>query len=143
MPTSVRLTAILERKHPGLPRFVVVPGAAVAAWRLDHTTVIEGTLNDVEMGRRSLKRWDDNWFIDVPEPLCRRASVDTGSRVHLTLRIAPDRLPEELTRLIAKDRTARIAWERLTPSQKRMLREHIAAAKQRRTRERRASRALC
>jgi hypothetical protein len=72
------------------------------------------------MGRRSLKRWDDRkcWWIDLPEPICRKASVETGDRVKLSLRIAPEDLPEELSKLIAKDPAARARWEKLTTGQK-------------------------
>jgi len=44
--------------------------------------------------------------------------------------------------LIKNNSQARTRWERLTPGQKRMLREEILAAKQAATRERRAARAL-
>jgi len=144
MTTDLRVTGIIERKHPKLPRFLVVPSDAVASWRLVRTTVVEGTLNGVEIGRRTIKYWDEQrWFIELPEPFCRRARVDTGDTVVLTLRIAADDLPEELSRLIARDRRAKTAWERLTVSQQRMLREHVASAKQPATRERRAVRGLC
>jgi hypothetical protein len=140
----LRLTVIVECKHPRMPRFVVVPSKALASWWIKGTTVVECTLNGVEIGRRTLKRWDDHrWFIDLPESLCRRVRIDTGDSVTLTLRIASTLLPEELARLIANDPVAKGAWEKLTPSQQRMLREHVAAAKQSATRERRAARALC
>lgn len=143
-PTPLRLTAIVERKHSRMPRFLVVPSAKVASWRIEETTVVEGMLNGIEIGRRTLKRWDDQrWFIDLPEPLCQRAQIDTGDSVTLVLRIASTGLPEELARLLADDPAAKAAWEHLTSSQKRMLREHVAAAKQPATRERRAAHALC
>lgn len=143
MRASLNLTAIIERKHPKLPRFVVVPSKTVAGWKLEGTTVVEGELNGVEMGRRTIKRWDDErWFIELPEPLCRKAQVDTGDSVTITLRIAANDLPEELARLIADDPGAKARWEKLTPSQQRMLRENVASARQAVTRQRRAERAL-
>ncbi len=144
MPAPLRLTVTIERKHPKMPRFLVVPSAKVASWEIAETTVVEGTLNGVDIGRRALKRWDaQRWFIDLPEPLCRRAQIDTGDLVTLTLRIASTDLPKELARLIAKEPAAKAKWEHLAPSQQRMLREHVAAAKQPATRARRAARALC
>lgn len=143
MSASLRLKVIVKRKHPRMPRFVVVPSKAVALWEIEDTTVVDCKLNDLEVGRRTLKRWDDQcWFIDLPEPLCRRAQIDTGDSVTLTLRIASTRVPEELARLLKNDPAAKATWESLTHSQQRMLREHIAAAKQSATRERRAARAL-
>lgn len=140
---TIRVTAVIERKHAELPRFVVVPTKTVASWRLEGTSVVEGTLNSVEMGRRTIKRWDEKrWFIELPQALCRKARVDTGDSVTLRLRLASDRLPEELARLLATDPVAEAVWERLTPSQQRVVREDVAAAKQPATRERRAARAL-
>jgi uncharacterized protein YdeI (YjbR/CyaY-like superfamily) len=56
--------------------------------------------------------------------------------------MASTRNPEELSQLIEIDPAAKTCWERLTESQQRMLREHIAEAKQSATRKRRAVRAL-
>lgn len=143
MQPSIRIAAIIERKHPKLPRFVVVPDKAVARWEIKGTTVVEGSLNGAEMGRRTLKPWDDQrWFIELPESLCRKAQVDTGDSVTITLRIAPAGLPEELAQLIANDPMAKARWEKLTSSQQRMLRENVAAAKRPATRQRRAAIAL-
>jgi len=60
----------------------------------------------------------------------------------LRARRASTALPAELSELLAKHKTARAAWERLTPAQQRMLREEVAAAKQSTTRARRAARML-
>jgi hypothetical protein len=141
---SLEVTTVVEHKHEGLPRFVCIPLDKVAPWKLDATTTVEGMINGVDVGRRSLKRWDDRgcWFMDLPEPLCRKAQIDTGARVELNLRVASQELPPELARLIANDPAARRAWEQLTPGQQRMLREEIFAASQPATRERRARRAL-
>jgi hypothetical protein len=140
---TIRVTAVVERKHAELPRFVVVPSKAVASWGLERTTVVEGTLNSVEMGRRTIKRWDEQRsFIELPQPLCRKARVDTGDSVTLLLRVASDRMPDELARLLASDPVARAVWEGLTLSQQLVVREDVAAGKQPATRERRAARAF-
>ena len=143
MADSIQLTAVIARKDPRLPRFVVVPSSAIDAWNLTQTTVVEGTLNGHELGRRSLKKWDaQRWFIELPQPLCERAKVDTGSRVQLSLEIAPDRLPAELEEFLARNPAAKQAWDRLSQGSQRMLRENVAAAKQSATRARRAAAAL-
>jgi len=143
MPGPIEITAIIARKDPRLPRFVVVPSEAVEAWKLAETTTITGSLNGREMGRRSLKKWDDRrWFVELPQPLCRQAGVDTGDSVRLTLQIASPELPAELLALIAADSRAKQAWERLAPGSQRMLREHVAAARQSATRARRAAAGL-
>jgi hypothetical protein len=143
MPKSIRIGAIIARKDPRLPRFVVVPSDAVKSWKLTETTTVTGSINGHDMGRRSIKKWDEErWFIELPQPLCQEAGVDTGDRVELTIQIASDELPDELATLIAADPRAKSAWERLTPGSRRMLREHVADAKQSTTRARRAAAGL-
>jgi hypothetical protein len=100
--TTVRLDCRIERKDPRLPRFLVVPTARVAGWQLSGPTVVEAVVNGVAIGRRSLKRWDeDRWFVELAQPMCDRAAVDTGDRVALELRLASEEVPEQLAALIA------------------------------------------
>lgn len=81
--------AKIQRKAPKLPRFIVVPSMLVADWGVDQNVTVTGELNGVDLGRRSLKRWDaDRWFIQVPEPVCKKANVDTGDMVTVTMQIA-------------------------------------------------------
>lgn len=141
---SIALLTIVQRKQPDLPRFVVIPAQLVADWKITGTTIIEGTLNGIDMGRRWLKPWDENrWFIELPEPLCKKARVEKGHSVTIVMSLALDEMPVELTQLMASDPGAKSAWEKLTASQQRMLRQHILAAKQPATRQRRAKQALC
>jgi hypothetical protein len=143
MRASIHVDAIIERKDPRLPRFIVVPDGAVKPWKLAETTTVTGLINGHELGRRSLKKWDEErWFIELPQPLCQGAGVDTGDRVELAIRMASGKLPDELATLIAADPRAKSAWERLTPGSRRMLREHVAVAKQSATRARRAATGL-
>jgi uncharacterized protein YdeI (YjbR/CyaY-like superfamily) len=78
----------------------------------------------------------------LPQSLCQKAGVDTGDKVSLTIQIASKNLPGELQTLIASDPRAKRAWEHLSPGARRMVREHVAAAKQSATRSRRAAEAL-
>ena len=111
---------------------------------LSGTTTVELSINDVSVGRRSLKRWDDRdcWWMDLSNDVCKKAGIATGDVVKLVLSIASDELPEELADLIKKNAVARKRWEKLTPGQQRMLREEVLAAKQSATRARRAARGL-
>lgn len=87
--SALALLVTIERKDPKLPRFVVIPAASVENWGIKENTTVEGIMRGVEMGRRSLKRWDDQrWFIQLPEPLCKKAGVDTGDSVTVILRPA-------------------------------------------------------
>lgn len=89
--TSLGLMAKIQRKDPKLPRFIVVPSMLVADWGVTENITIVGELNGVDLGQRSLKRWDaDRWFIQVPEPVCKKANVDTGDMVTVTMLIASE-----------------------------------------------------
>jgi len=140
----ITITSIITRHHPQFSRLVTIPLDVVAPWKLSDTTVIEGTINDTELGRRSMKRWDDRqcWWIDLPEPLCKRAKLETGDEVTLKIRMASEDLPDELTELLAKSSKAKANWEMLTKAQQRMLREEIFAGKSSETRSRRAKKVL-
>jgi hypothetical protein len=141
---TLNVTSTIEHKHEDLPRFVCIPMSKVDPWKLQGTTTVEVTMNGVNIGRRSLKRWDDRgcWWMDLADAVCRKANVGTGDRAKLSLKIASEELPKELAQLIKKNVRAQARWERLTPGQKRMLREEILAAKHPATRTRRAARAL-
>lgn len=142
-PEEIHLPVVIERKQADLPRYAVVPSAVLASWQLSGTTTIELAINDVAVGRRTVKKWDeDRWFLSITEADCRQLGVDTGASIRLTLRLASEELPEELAELLRAEPAATRAWERLTPAQQRMLREEIAAAKQPATRARRARKAL-
>ena len=140
---DVEIRVVVERKHEELARYVVVPSPVAERWGLEGTTTVEGRIGGTDLGRRSLKRWDEErWFIDLPDALCRAAGVETGDATRLVLRVASERLPSELSRLLETHPKARRAWDGLTPSRRRMLREHVLAGKRRATRERRARRGL-
>ena len=88
--TSLGLMAKIQRKDPKLPRFIVVPSMLVSDWGITENVTVIGELNGVDMGRRSLKYWDkERWFIQIPEPLCKKANVDTGDLVTVTMYLVP------------------------------------------------------
>ena len=139
----VILEVLIERNHPGMAAFVVVPASAVAAWSLSATTTVEGTLDGILLGRRSLHRWDaDRWFVELRRETLKAAGKVPGDRAALVISIASSDLPAELQALIDGVPEARARWEAHTRAQQRMLREEILAAKSLATRERRARRAL-
>lgn len=139
----LRFEAQLEQKQTDLPPFVRVP-ASVLPWRLEGTTTVLLIIAGVDAGRRSLKRWhDDLWFIDVPASFCSRAGLSIGRIVTVEITLASTALPAELEKLIADDPDARAAWEALSTSRQRMIRESVAQAKRPETRQRRARRLLC
>ena len=140
----ITVTTKVIRHNPQFSRLATIPLAKVAPWNLSGTTVVEGTINGVALGRRSLKRWDERecWWIDLPEPLCKKAKVDEGDDVKLVIQLASEDLPEELKQLLAENKQAAAKWKTLTAAQQRMLREEIFAARTSATRTRRAEKWL-
>ena len=123
--------------------FVVVPAAKVAKWKLSATTTVEGTLDGVSLGRRSLKRLDDErWFLELRGDLLALVGKAPGDRATLVIAPASTELPAELRSLIAAEPKARARWASLTEAQRRMLREEVLGARSPAARERRARRAL-
>jgi hypothetical protein len=140
---TVEVSVVIERKHAEMAAFVVVPAAKVARWRLTATTTVEGTLDGVPMGRRSLHRWDgDRWFIELRRETLDAVGKAIGERATLAIAVASPELPTELQSLIETAPEARARWERKTAAQQRMLREDILMARSSATRDRRARRAL-
>ena len=85
---------MIERKQAELPSFVVIPAAEVARWKLRATTTVEGTLDGVPLGRRSLKRWDDQrWFIELRRELPAARSLRSGVLIGRLALSAADGMP--------------------------------------------------
>ena len=141
---EISVTTTVTRHNPQFSRLVTIPLGTVAPWKLTGTTVIEGTINDTPLGRRSLKRWDERecWWIDLPDPLCKKAKIDMGDEVKLVIRLASEDLPEELKHLLDSNVKAKEKWKSMTAAQQRMLREEIFAAKTSATRTKRAEKWL-
>ena|SRR5690242_179008 len=141
---EIVVTTTVIRHHPQLSRLVTIPLATVAAWNLNGTTVVEGTINETSLGRRSLKRWDERecWWIDLPEPLCEKAKIETGDEVKLVIRLASEDLPAELKQLLVANSAAKKKWNTMTAAQQRMLREEILNARTSAARTRRAEKWL-
>jgi hypothetical protein len=141
---EISVSSKVIRHHPQFSRLVTIPLDKIAPWKLTETTTVEGTINGIELGRRSLKRWDERkcWWIDLPELLCKKAKIDTGDSVELTIRLASEDLPQELQQLLNENPLAKERWTKLTGPQQRMLREEIFAAKTPATRRKRATKSL-
>ncbi len=95
--------------------------------------------------RRNLKRWGQGkswWFIDLTASACRQAEIETGDEIQLSITAVADDLPAELQSLIQNDAKAQLMWQRKTPSQRRMLKDYVFAAKQSATRTRREKKML-
>lgn len=115
---ALKLVVRIERKHAEMPAFVVVPATRLARWKLAATTTVEGTLDGVPLGRRSLKRWDDDrWFIELRSQLLGAVGKSPGDRATLRINRASAELPAELQKLIDTDPAACARWESRTEAQ--------------------------
>ena len=136
------LTSKLLRKDPRLPVYVVIPGKAVASWKLTGTIVVEGTANGHSFGRRNLKAWGkgtDDWFLEFTAPFCQAAALAEGDSLALVFSPADESPPEEIESLLRSSKALSKAWSSLSDSQRRDASEHVRAAKTPATRERRAA----
>lgn len=143
MTRSLTIEVVLERKQAALPAFVVVPAAKIERWKLEGTTTVDAVLGGVALGRRSLKRWDDErWFLELRNEHLAEVAKPIGTRLTLVIAPASEDLPEEMQRLFELEPDSRTRWDALTKAQRRGLREEVLAAKSSAARERRARRAL-
>jgi hypothetical protein len=143
-PRIIEVTTTVSRHMPQFSRLTTIPSEKVAPWKLHVTTVVEGTINGVEMGRRSMKRWDerDCWWIDLPDALCKKVGITEGDKIDLVLRVASEDLPDELAELINRSKLAKARWDQMMVAQQRMLREEIYGVKSSDARSRRAAKYL-
>ena len=133
-------SALVERKSPDLPGYVVLPPEAVApGWR--KTFVALCALNGGAPFRRTVKpRGDGRWFVEFAEPHLRAAGVEVGDPVALALWAAPAYPSVLLAAVEAAGLTPQ--WAALTPAQRRALAEPVFEAKGAQTRETWVAKAL-
>ncbi|HUR49219.1 MAG TPA: YdeI/OmpD-associated family protein [Acidimicrobiales bacterium] len=135
---SARFRAQIERKHPELPRYALLPDAAVRALGLTATTTVDGSIAGVPITRKAVKPWGDGrWFIDVTQPTCTKAGIDKGDEVDFELRVVSEAPPDDLVEALAASPTASAVWDRLTPSPRRQVVNDILRAKKPETRAKR------
>lgn len=122
----------------GTTPFLIVPAATATALNLHGRVTVDGTLNGVPFERRSIHPWDERFFVEIPQRLCRQARATVGDLVDVTVHLVADSLPSELAERLAADLTAHAAWAALTSSRQRQLANQIADARLHATRIRRA-----
>jgi hypothetical protein len=83
--TLISLDVLVER-HPGtsLPRYAVLPRALLSEHGIDGKVTVRGSLNGVAFEGRNIHPWDDErFFMNLPQPLCRKAGVEVGDTATL------------------------------------------------------------
>jgi hypothetical protein len=139
----VSFSAKLERKHPKLPVYLVVPAPKAQALELRATSVVEGTVNGHLIGRRSIKRWDSSerspWFVEFTATFCKQVGITVGDKLDVALWLATSALPVELESALQESDGLRAAWNELSDYTKRTSAEHVHAGKSPITRSRRAT----
>lgn len=132
MNAPIRFRAELQRKNPGLPVFIRIPGATVASWQLEDWRTVEGSLNGHDFGRRTIKDWgkdSPDWFVEFLKPFLDHAGLEPGDSVDVELRLADMTMPPEIAERMQSDPDFARAYEALSPNHKRKAIEHYLEAK--------------
>lgn len=133
-----RFRAKVERKTSDVPRYAVLPEKAVAALGLTKTATVDGMIAGTPITRKAVKPLaDGGWFIDVTQPTCAKAGIDTGDVVDFELRLVSEDPPPDLLEALASSPVASAVWDRLTPSPRRQVVNDILRAKKPETRAKR------
>ncbi len=141
----LRFSAVLQRHHPDLPVYLLVPPEIPAAFAATQTFVAEAEIDGRPIGRRSVKPWsrqadDDRWFLELTKAQLGALGLEAGGRVEVAL--APARaVPEDLEAAVA-EAGVQAAWAALGTAERRAIAEAVFAAKGPETRRRRIDKAL-
>ena len=113
----------------------------MAAFGRDKTFMVEATVNDRAVGRRSVRPWGGGrWFLELMKRQCKRLGISEEDRVRLSLAAAPD-TPADLTdRIEAAGLGAQ--WLALSEVQRRSIAESVFEAKRDSTRRTRIEKAI-
>jgi hypothetical protein len=128
---TLRFRTELQRKDPGLPAFIRIPGAVVAPWQLAEWRTVEGSLNGHAFGRRTIKDWSPgpDWFVEFLKLYLESANLKPGDAVEVELRLADMTMPEEIAGRMASDADFARAYAALILNHKRKVVEHYLEAK--------------
>ncbi len=138
---QVQIKTQLKRKHPNLPVYVVIPARHIQQLGISNTSVIEGSANGKDFGRRTIKQWGkglDDWFLELTTPFCKQGGLAVGDRIDLEFQLSDTSTPKELEDILSENKSIASLWEALTERGRREAGEHIRAAKNSTTRKRRA-----
>lgn len=138
---STSFVAKISRHDPGLPVYFLVPSDVVKNFGSTETFVVETQINEVAIGRRTVKPWGDSrWFIELNRPQCEKAKVAEGDQVSVRLD-ATEQEPADL--ILAMTRHGlKAVWIGLTKAQRRQLGEPVFEARRPATRAKRVERAI-
>lgn len=115
---------------------VRVPAAIVTALRAEsgrnQALPVRGTLQGKSF-KANVVRYLGAWRLYLNGIMRRRAGVDTGDRVEVTLRHDPvprrEKTPRAFTAALARDRKAKAAFEALAPSRRKDIRRYLGNLK--------------
>jgi Bacteriocin-protection, YdeI or OmpD-Associated/Domain of unknown function (DUF1905) len=139
-----RFTAILSRSGRGGGRWVEVPFDAREVFG-EARPPVRGTVNGVEL-RSRLSVYGGTTYLGLTNEIRARAGIEVGDPVEVVLAHddAPRdvEVPDDLASALARDQTARAAFDGLAFTNRKEYAQWIAEAKRAETRERRLAKAL-
>jgi Domain of unknown function (DUF1905)/Bacteriocin-protection, YdeI or OmpD-Associated len=141
-----RFEAVLQPDPTGTGTFIRVPRELNAKLGLQGRPKVRAVLAGHPYRGSLMPAGDGTFVLGVLKAIQESARVTRGDRiaVELELDTAPREIepPPEIARLLARDRKAAAAWDKLSYTNKRELANAIAEAKRPETRERRVAIAI-
>ena len=120
------------RQYPGMGPWFRVPAHFIRAWGLTATTTVEGTINGLPLGRRSLKDSGpktEDWYMSMSRKTTLALDAKAGDEVEIELRLSDMTMPGEMAARMESDADFARAYEALRPDHKRAAIEHYLEAK--------------
>ncbi len=140
MAEPQRFTAPLLQLQSHLPVYLLVPPAVVATFGSDQTFTVEAVVNGHSVGRRSISRDGEQWFMVLTKKHMEVLNAAVGDTLNFEVR-ETTQVPPDLQQQIAAAGLTDI-WNSLTNADRRSFSEHIFEAKRPATRETRIARTI-
>jgi bifunctional DNA-binding transcriptional regulator/antitoxin component of YhaV-PrlF toxin-antitoxin module len=137
---------LVRMEDVGTWTYLNVPFDVEKAFGRGGQVKVKGMVNGVPFKSTLLPNGDGNHFLVVPKPLRDKAKAKAGDRVKVV--VEPDaaarivEAPPDLAKALAKNKTAKQAWDEFPPSHRKAYVEWIVEAKKDVTRARRVEKAV-
>ena len=140
MTHNTRFDAALKQLQPHLPVYLLVPAAVVDVFNQRQTFTVEATANGEPLGRRSISRDGEKWFMVLTKQHMARLDAAVGDTLSFELKPTAQ-VPPELQGQIDTAGLNNV-WNALTNADRRSFAEFVFEAKRPATRDARIARTL-